>query len=73
MKKVLILITTIVLVLSFSTIAYGAKLDKKTARTVPKQTFKLKVKGAKKVKWSSNNKSVATVIKGKVKTYKNCY
>lgn len=68
MKKLLLLLT-IIFSFALATTVFG-NINHKKAYTVPKQTFKLKVKGAKKVKWSTSNKNVAAVKKGKVKTYK---
>ena len=59
--------------LSFNTIcqsnaATKVKLNKKSIALQVGKSATLKVKGTKKkVKWTSNNKSVATVHKGKVK------
>ena len=68
------LILVLLLVFAFSIPVYAAKpkLNKTSATITAGKTVQLKVKGTKaKVKWSSNNKSVATVSKnGKVKGIK---
>ena len=65
----------LILVLSsFSTVPVSAaspKLNKTKVTILKGKTYQLKVKGSKKVKWSSNKKSVAAVSsKGKVKAKK---
>ena len=47
-------------------------LSKKNLTMKKRQTYKIKLKGAKsgKVKWSSSNKKIATVKKGKIKAKK---
>ena len=53
-----------VIALSFSTQAAKIKLNKKFVNVMQGKTVQLKVKGTKaKVKWSSENKKIATVNK----------
>lgn len=66
--KRLLFITTLIISLSFSVVVSGATINHKKAYTVPKQSFKLKIKGTKKVKWFSCNNKIAVVKNGKVKT-----
>jgi hypothetical protein len=57
----------LVLAMSMSASAAKAKISKKSQTIAVGDSFTLKLKNAKgKVKWSSSNKSVATVSKGKV-------
>lgn len=77
MKKRIAVVLSLVLMLSCTTaanpevISAKTKLNKSKLTLYVGKTSKLKVKGAKKVKWSSNKKSVATVSsKGVVRAKK---
>ena len=73
-KKVLLsamLLLAMIMLLVVPTYAKAKpKLSKKKATITVGKTLKLKVKHAKKVKWSSSNKKIATVKKGIVKAKK---
>lgn len=73
-RKITLLTITVMLmcVLLAMPVSAAPKISKKKATMTVGQTLQLKVKGTKKkVKWSSNKKSVATVsAKGKVKAKK---
>ena len=75
-KSFLICLMTVMMVMLFATSAFAAakpKLSKRTATLKAGKTLTLTLKNAKKskVKWSSSNKKIATVKKGKVTPKKN--
>ena len=74
-KSILIVLMTILMVMLFSTTAFAAKpkLSKRRATLKAGKTLTLTLKNARKskVKWSSSNKKIATVKKGKVTPKKN--
>ena len=62
-----LMMAMLVLAMSMSASAAKAKISKKSQTIAVGDSFTLKLKNASgKVKWSSSNKSVATVKKGKV-------
>jgi len=72
----LIVLMTVMMMMLFATSAFAAakpKLSKRTATLKAGKTLTLTLKNAKKskVKWSSSNKKIATVSKGKVTPKKN--
>ena len=65
--RILLLVCMLTVLLPVNTWAAKIKLSKKTLTLTEGQTAKLKVKGTKaSVKWSTTNKKVAKVKKGKV-------
>ena len=75
-KSILIVLMTVLMVMLFSTTAFAAakpRLSKRSATLKAGKTLTLTLKNAKKskVKWSSSNKKIATVKKGKVTPKKN--
>lgn len=74
-KSILIVLMTVLMVMLLSTTAFAAKpkLSKRRATLKAGKTLTLTLKNAKKskVKWSSSNKKIATVKKGKVTPKKN--
>lgn len=72
LKKLSILLLTIIIIFSMTCSASAASINKKKVTLYTGQTVQLKVSGTtKKIKWTSSNKSVATVTsKGKVSAKK---